>query len=323
MNLNVHVHALVRDGVFAADGAGVRFHPLPPLTAADVADVLATIEPRVRRLLERRGFGDSDEGGGAQDAWAEGAPVLAGIAAASVRGVVALGNRAGAGVRPLGDSVEEHEPSALGRGHARQDGFDLHAGVLVPAGPRECLERLCRYALRPPVAQDRLSVTADRQVRLELKHPWSDGTTHLLFDPVELVARLAVLTPRPRINLILYHGVLAPRAAWRSQVVAHPPSPDVSGPASTEAATPEAAQPLAGPRRPGALRWADLMRRTFGFDVLACPRCGERLRLIALIEHASVIQRIVRHLGLPAEIPEPLPARALPLPLAARARHVD
>ena len=77
--------------------------------------------------------------------------------------------------------------------------------------------------LRPPVAQDRLRLTADGQVRLELKHGWSDGTTHLLFDPVELLERLAVLTPRPRINLILYHGVLAPRAAWRSLIVEHSP----------------------------------------------------------------------------------------------------
>ena len=59
------------------------------------------------------------------------------------------------------------------------------------------------------------------------------------------------------------------------------------------------------------------MRRSFGFDVLACPRCGERLWLIALIEEASVIE-----LGLPTEIPEPCPARASPLPLDARAPHV-
>jgi hypothetical protein len=32
---------------------------------------------------------------------------------------------------------------------------------------------------------------------------------------------------------------------------------------------------------------AQLMPRTFGFDVLACPRCGGRFRLVALIEHAS------------------------------------
>ena len=52
------------------------------------------------------------------------------------------------------------------------------------------------------------------------------------------------------------------------------------------------------------------------------PRCGGRLRLIALIEEAAVIARVLRHLGLPTEIPEPRPARAPPLPLDARARPV-
>jgi hypothetical protein len=55
------------------------------------------------------------------------------------------------------------------------------------------------------------------------------------------------------------------------------------------------------------------MQRTFGFDVLACARCGGRLRLIALIDQATVIQRILRHLGLPGEVPGPRPARAPPL----------
>ena len=54
------------------------------------------------------------------------------------------------------------------------------------------------------------------------------------------------------------------------------------------------------------------MRRTFGVDVLACPRCGGRLRLVALIDQASVIQRILRHLRVPAEIPEPRPERPPP-----------
>ena len=62
------------------------------------------------------------------------------------------------------------------------------------------------------MAHDRLQLTDDGQVRLELRRPWADGTTHLLFDPVELLERLAALTPRPRINLILYYGVLARRA---------------------------------------------------------------------------------------------------------------
>ena len=59
-------------------------------------------------------------------------------------------------------------------------------------------------------------------------------------------------------------------------------------------------------------QWAALMQRTFGFDVLACPRCGGRLRLIALIEQAEVVRRILRHLGLPDEIPRARPARPPP-----------
>jgi hypothetical protein len=54
------------------------------------------------------------------------------------------------------------------------------------------------------------------------------------------------------------------------------------------------------------------MRRSFGFDVLACDRCGGRVRLIALIHQAEVIGRILTHLGIPAELPTPRPARAPP-----------
>ena len=50
-----------------------------------------------------------------------------------------------------------------------------------------------------------------------------------------------------------------------------------------------------------------------GLDVLACPRCGGRLRLVALIDQAAVITRILRHLHLPTEVPTPRPGRAPPL----------
>jgi len=184
--------------VFARGGADVRFCPAPLLTAADVGDVLATIVPRVRRLLERRGLGDGEEGAGAADEWAEDAPVLAGMAGASVQGTFALGPRAGKRARPCGavsveDQLREDTVPGPGRCHARQEGFDLEAGVWVPADERDRLERLCRYALRPTVAQDRLRLTAEGQVVLQLRHPWADGTTHLLFDPLELLERLAVL----------------------------------------------------------------------------------------------------------------------------------
>jgi hypothetical protein len=113
--------------------------------------------------------------------------------------------------------------------------------------------------------------------------------------------------PRPHVNLVLYHGVLAPRAAWRAEVV--PRRASKAG-ADSPVDTPEA-----GVRhRPSArgATWADLMRRVFAVDVLACPRCGGRLRLIALIEASATTRRILRHLGLASEGPTPAPARAPP-----------
>jgi hypothetical protein len=123
-----------------------------------------------------------------------------------------LGAAAGQRAQRFGRSAAASEASLLAACQARQDGFDLHAALRVRAGRRERLERVCRYVLRPPVAQDRVTVTSDGRVRLALRHAWLDGTTHLAFDPVAFLERLAVLVPRPRVNLILYHGVLAPRA---------------------------------------------------------------------------------------------------------------
>ena len=87
LNLNVHIHALVLDGVFAKGRADDPvFHPAPSLTTLDVEEVLAAVEPGIRRLLERRGLADGADGASEGDVWAEDAPGLAGLAAASVQG---------------------------------------------------------------------------------------------------------------------------------------------------------------------------------------------------------------------------------------------
>ena len=113
---------------------------------------------------------------------------------------------------------------------------------------------------------------------------------------------------------------MASRAAWRPEVVRRPLAPDGGEAGLTELTTelaPEADPAETARRRARGQTWASLMARTFGLDVLACPRCGGRLRLIALIEEAAVIDRILRHLGVPTETPAPRPARAPPLCMGA------
>jgi len=57
------------------------------------------------------------------------------------------------------------------------------------------------------------------------KNRWRDGTTHVAFDPVDFVAKLAALVPPPRSHLVRYHGVLAPAARLRSRIVPAGPAP--------------------------------------------------------------------------------------------------
>jgi hypothetical protein len=75
---------------------------------------------------------------------------------------------------------------------------------------REKLERLCRYVSRPPIAVGRLVLSSSGQVRFELKSAYRDGTTHIVLDPLDLMARLAALVPPPRMHLTRFHGVFAP-----------------------------------------------------------------------------------------------------------------
>jgi Putative transposase len=77
----------------------------------------------------------------------------------------------------------------------------------VEAEQREKLERLARYVSRPQVSVERLSLTAQGQVRYRLKTPYRDGTTDIVLEPVDFIARLAALVPLPRVHLTRYHGV--------------------------------------------------------------------------------------------------------------------
>ena len=316
--------AFLRCGVLAhgfarlrCDGCGLDRllpfpHPTPPPTDAEVARLLTTIRARILRRLRRHGLGPDAEGSG-PDPVAEESPVLAGLSSASVQGRVALGPRAGARSLALGRDPEAEWVTSGGPRHADVEGFDLHANVAVRGEDHERREQLCRYLLRPAVAHDRLRLTEDGCIVLELKRPWQDGTSHLVFEPLDLLARLAALTPRPRINLILYHGVLAPNSRVRAAVVTF------GTPAAVTRAAPTATDVSRGTSIPGerataepdAARrgwtWAQLMRRAFDLDAQACPNCGGRLQLIATIVDPRTIRALLLSLGVRAEVAERAP----------------
>ena len=250
-------------------------------------------------------------------------PVLEALAAAAVQGKKALGPRAGAYAERLGRGSEHGGTGEFRRGKlcADVEGFSLHAGVLIPDYCRDKLEKLCRYAARPPVVHARMSLTNSGKVLYKLKKKFRDGSTHVVLDPLDLIARLAALVPRPRVNLVNYFGVFAPAASYRDRVVPLPPSGSDEEPCkhTSKRAGKQAAQPTSSvptelePHR-ARYSWAELMRRVFHADVLTCQHCGGRRKLLDATTDPDVIRRILTHLGLPTEMPVIASARSPPTP---------
>jgi hypothetical protein len=154
-----------------------------------------------------------------------------------------------------------------------------------------------------PSRRNAWRLRSDGRIALELKQAWHDGTRELVFEPLELLERLAAMTPRPETNLLICHGLLAARARWRARVVGY-------GRVEPTALAPVAAGPERATTKTGsrAWSWAALMHRAFALDVLACPHCGGRLRLIATLHDPVVIPKLLAHLGMARSGPSPGPA---------------
>ena len=141
------------------------------------------------------------------------------------------------------------------------------AAVRWGADQRKELEHLCRHITRPAIANERLKRNRAGQVVLQLKSAFKDGTTHIVMSPLEFMQRLAALVPRPRLHLIpfdglragRFHGVLAPNAKLRREIVPSPP----------EQATAPACDHAQG--APARLSWARLLKRVFDIDIEHCP----------------------------------------------------
>ena len=141
------------------------------------------------------------------------------VRAASVRYRIAIGPHSGNRTLTL------HDPSCIKTDKSPKpltvdrDGFSLNAAVSCKPYQRERLERLCRYITRPAICLDRLNVKNDDQIQYELKNPFRNGATHILFSPLDFLSKLAALIPRPRHHLVRYHGIFAPNARIRKRIV--------------------------------------------------------------------------------------------------------
>ena len=117
-------------------------------------------------------------------------------------------------------------------------------GTRCRAHERDSLERLCRYIARPALSNERLSVNDRAQVVYRLEHPFGDGTTHVVLDPIDFIARLAApevpLAQRAR---SVIERILAHLAARETGGINHPRAPPLCAPGAQLPASPSPTPP--------------------------------------------------------------------------------
>jgi hypothetical protein len=179
LDLNLHVHALVVDGVFHRSPDGPRFAARAPAT--EDPEIVAR---EVHRALARIPTINAKD------------PALATLQrAARARRTV---GRTTAPLRPSGASY-------------KVAGLDVFAGLPLPADDRAGLRRLCDYVTRPASARLSLARGSPDALLLPLP-PQPDATTHAPLRARDVVARLVAATPAEPAISVRAFGVLAPRA---------------------------------------------------------------------------------------------------------------
>ncbi len=293
LNLNVHFHMLFLDGVYAENKySKTQFQQTIAPNQQDLTDLVHAISHRVAGFLERQGILERDEENSYLNLEGEEDPMQQ-VLGCSVSYRIAIGPQQGRKVFTLQALPSWEEDDRFAQ-VAKESGFSLHAGVAAQRWERQKLERLCRYVTRPAISEKRLSMTSSGNIRYKLKTPYSDGTTHVIFEPLDFIGKLAALVPKPRVNLTRFHGVFAPNSKHRSHVT--PARRGKGNPSqSQDDKTPE--------QRHKAMTWAQRLKRVFNIDVSICPKCEGEAKVIACIEDQQVIDKILKHLQAKGELP--------------------
>ena len=232
-------------------------------------------------------------------------PVLAQLSMAAV-----------SGLPPAGPERREREPLRLTRTPgatisgalcAADMGFTLHAATLAKRDDRRGCEALARYILRPPLAQERLSLLSGGRVRLGLKRAFSDGTIAIEMDGLAFLGRLAASVPGPGFHTLRYGGVLSAAAKWRPEVVPERLETSTADDASKTSTDGEEK------RKPRStwLPWRDLLRRSFDLEV-ECPLCAGPMKLKAFLTGGRSLRRLLEKLGEVTDVPQRAPPRPPP-----------
>jgi hypothetical protein len=164
---------------------------------------------------------------------------------------------------------------------------------------------------RPAIAEERLAILPNGDIKLKLKTPWRDGSEFLIFTPTEFLEKLLALVPLPKFHLTRYYGVFAPASPHRKNLPDRPQSKQetINEESAAGAEAPQKSKLSRSGKGKCRMGWAALLKRTFEIDVLRCSRCSGRMKLVAVVMTADAIRETLVGIGVSPRPPPIAPAK--------------
>lgn len=311
LNLNIHFHILFMDGVYETKSTDrIKFYQQPKITNLKLTKLLNTIIQKTIKFLLKQKIVTEEEGTCLlnENTLAEFLnphDLVLEAETASVQNIIAFGTNKGQPVKRyrLGQSLlptkEASSPSEL---CIQKDGFSLHALRVVKKEQRDRLLHLIQYMIRPPIAEDRLTILPNGQIKIALKNAWADGTYAIELSQLEFLEKILAILPPPFFHEVRYYGIFAANATLRKKIVRQNSEDDII----YDSFIPN------GTKNKKYIPWSVLLKKTFALDILRCPKCGNRMWIWEIVEDHREIDATLFVLGLPADPPRPDPPRIEP-----------
>ena len=184
---------------------------------------------------------------------------------------------------------EEREQLLLSWRH--RTGFSADASVKVEPEDSAAVKRLARYMLRPPVSLERMAFSegSDEVVYTRKARNGQPGAEEHM-DALDFLARLLAYVPEPRKQTVFYY-------AWYSNVSRGRRRKGLDPELATHVENDELDCLSPAERQARRRAWARLIRLVYEIDPLACPRCGSKMRVLAVITQPEVVDKILDHLA--------------------------
>ena len=170
--------------------------------------------------------------------------------------------------------------------------------VLISADDHKAREALSEYIARHPVSLKKIIyIPAQGKVIYRTKYNQYFGENIKLLTAVEFIALLTAHIPDKHKHLIRYYGLYSSRSKGKARVDGSLDKFGFGMKRPDDPAAGASSEPVETiSRQQAKSAWARMIQKVYEVDPLVCPRCGEKMRVLAAITDRQEIQRILEHL---------------------------